>query len=132
MNYSPLIEDMMASMHVHAMSHLMTDQGVAAQMRTLAEHRLMHDADHLRMYQTESVAQSTPGFTAVPTVETTRGIDQATISQMRALASAHPAPPAVPKAPSAELRKGVDQATISQMRALASARPAPRHAKHQR
>ena len=132
MNYSPLIEDIMASMHVHAMSHLMTDQGAAAEIRTLAEQRLMHAADHLRMYQRESAVQSSPGSTAVPSVQATKEIDQATISQMRALASAHPVPPAVPKGPSAELRKGIDQATISQMRALAGARPAPRHAKHQR
>jgi hypothetical protein len=115
-NYSPVIEDIMASIHVHTMSRLMTDQGAAAQIRTLAEHRLTHAAENLGTYQTEATLQSSSGLPAVPSVQTPR-IDQATISQMRALAAARPSPPAA--------YKGIDEATISQMRALAAAHSSP-------
>jgi hypothetical protein len=88
-NYPPIIEDIMASLHVHALSYLMIDQGAANQIRTVAERRLMHAAENLSTYHKESaekVSSILPAVRSAPNVQSARGMDPVADSKIRAVA----------------------------------------------
>jgi len=46
-NYPPAMNDILANLHIHTLSYLTEDKGVAQQMRTLAEKRLVDAVQNL-------------------------------------------------------------------------------------
>src|SRR5215510_11615814 len=81
-NYPPIIEDILATLHVHTLSYLMMDQEAASQIRTVAERQLVHVADNLSTYHQESAVKTSavpPTVSSVKSGPPTEGIDQGTI-----------------------------------------------------
>lgn len=54
-NYPPVIEDIMANLHIHTMSYLLQDQTAAQQIRSVTEQRLTHAVQNLSKVHDEAV-----------------------------------------------------------------------------
>ena len=124
-SYPPIIEDIMASLHVHALAYLMRDQEAGSQVRTLAERRLSRAADNLSTCHKESADNASsvhPVARSASSVEALKSIDHATIRKMRELAAATgPYATGVRNAPFGDRPKPIDEAIVGKMRELAAA-----------
>ncbi len=57
-NYPPVIEDIMANLHVHTMSYLMLDQNAAQQLRHSAEQQLVKSVGSLTKLHDQAVKRA--------------------------------------------------------------------------
>jgi hypothetical protein len=157
-DYCPIIEELMASLHIHALSYLMTDEGAANQVRSVAKQRLMHAANgfnksgNKRCDEASSVPYgicSNLRISEKPAVSKMHtpmheGLDHAAVGKMRALVRAARSTPkstnpaftdfqvslTTPGTPDIELATRTDQAAVSKMRALVhDARRKPQYLK---
>jgi len=75
-NYPPIIEHIMANLHVHTLSYLIMDQGAASQIRAVAEEQLKTAVKNLSTSHEKAVGESSYEVTAGdghPTVRSTEG-----------------------------------------------------------
>lgn len=56
-NYPPIMEDIMANLHIHTVSYLLLDQGVAQQIRSITEERLVDASRNLSKYHDQARAK---------------------------------------------------------------------------
>jgi hypothetical protein len=56
--HPPAMEDILANLHIHAMSYQLLDQGAAQQIRSIAEERLVEAARNLSKHHDQARARS--------------------------------------------------------------------------
>jgi|SRR5215204_104686 len=58
-NYPPAVDDIMAGLHIHAMSYLMLDTDAAQEIRNVAERQLTNAVQNLHRRHQEAINKTT-------------------------------------------------------------------------